>query len=274
MPLFSSGARARLAWRQSTQDNNNTCTTNEGVGECTPKANCPGVSTAGICDPGTNNIECCLVHVCNVREGHGVCRSMRNNGCEDGKFFSGTGKPWPCPGPNDISCCVKFADMNNGTSTTSSMSMTSSTFTTSRTSSPNTSSATSSSVPMPAHTGLSGAQIGGVAAGCAVFALLIILGATYFFRCRKASESQGEKPDTSDSGISEMPDSAGVAPRGPKPVVVFGELDSKEANELDSKETKIDESVAVNRARELDSTPISSPVELDSSPIEPKETKV
>lgn len=126
---------------------------------------------------------------------------------------------------------------------------------------------------MPAHTGLSGAQIGGVAAGCAVFALLIILGAAYFFRRRKAPESEGDKPDTSDSGISEMPDSAGVAPRGPKPVV-FGELDSKEANELDSKETKIDKSVAVNRARELDSTPISSPVELDSSPIEPKETKV
>ncbi|OAL62346.1 hypothetical protein A7C99_6927 [Trichophyton rubrum] len=170
--------------------------------------------------------------------------------------------------------------MNNGTSTTSSMpytssmSTTSSTFMTSRTSSPSTSSATSSSVPMPAHTSLSGAQIGGVAAGCAVFALLIILGATYFFRRRKASESQGEKPDTSDSGISEMPDSAGVAPRGPKAAVVLGELDSKEANELDSKETKIDKSAAVNRARELDSTPISSPVELDSSPIEPKETKV
>lgn len=71
-----------------------------------------------------------------------------------------------------------------------------------------------------------------------------------------------------------MPDSAGVAPRGPKAAVVLGELDSKEANELDSKEAKIDKSAAVNRARELDSTPISSPVELDSSPIEPKETKV
>ncbi|EFQ99299.1 hypothetical protein MGYG_02311 [Nannizzia gypsea CBS 118893] len=264
MLMFSSGARARLAWRQSSQDNHN-CTTNEGVGECIPKANCPGVSTAGICDPGTDNIECCLVRVCNVPQGHGVCRSMRNNGCEDGKFFPGTGKPWPCPGPNDISCCVKFTDMNNGTSTATSVSMTSLTFTTSQTTSPSTSSATSSSVPVPPRTGLSGAQIGGIAAGCAVFALLIILGATYFFRRRNVAGSKQEKPDTSDSGISEMPDSAGVAPRAPK-AAVFSELDSNEA--------KIDKSAAVNRARELDSTPISSPVELDSSPIEPKEARV
>ncbi|KAM5478273.1 hypothetical protein McanCB56680_006523 [Microsporum canis] len=253
MPLFSSGARARLAWRQSSQGNN-TCTTNEGVGECTPKKNCPGVSTSGICGPGTDDIECCLVRVCNVSQGHGVCRSIKNNGCDGGEFF---------PGPNDISCCVKYADFNNGTSTNSSMSMTSSTFTSTPTSAPNTSSATSSSV--PPEKGLSGGQIGGIAAGCAVFALLIVLGAIYFFRRRKRSEPHEKKSDTSDSGISEMPDSAGTAPRGPKVVVV---------SELDGEEKKVDRSVAVNRARELDSTPITSPVELDSSPVESNETKI
>ncbi|KAK2836893.1 hypothetical protein FQN49_006617 [Arthroderma sp. PD_2] len=198
---------------------------------------------------------CCLVRVCNVTQGTGVCRSMKNNGCQDGKFFAGTGRPWPCPGPDDISCCVKYVDMNNGTSTTpsSSMPMTSG----SQTTSPSTNSATSSSV--PSETGLNGGQIGGIAAGCAVFALLIAIGAVYFFRRRKPAAAEEEKPDTSDSTISEMPDSAGVVPRAPQKKIV---------SELDSEEKKPDKSVVINQARELDSTPIASPVELDASPVE------
>ncbi|KAF3482835.1 uncharacterized protein GIQ15_02159 [Arthroderma uncinatum] len=141
------------------------------------------------------------------------------------------------------------------------MSMTSPTSNQTQSTSPSSSTATSSSV--PSEHGLSGGQIGGIAAGCAVFALLLAIGAVYFFRRRKTAVRAEEKPDTSDSGIPEMPDSAGVIARAPKKNVV---------SELDSEEKKLDGNIAMNRARELDSTPITSPVELDASPVEVKET--
>ncbi|CUS07927.1 unnamed protein product [Tuber aestivum] len=39
--------------------------------------------------------------------GTGFCRSLSHDGCSGGTFHKGTGAPWPCPGSDDIQCCVK-----------------------------------------------------------------------------------------------------------------------------------------------------------------------
>nr|KMM73364.1 hypothetical protein CPAG_09653 [Coccidioides posadasii RMSCC 3488] len=71
------------------------------------------ISTKGLCPDDDDDVQCCLIRECTVPQGKGYCRSKEDNGCPGGEFFPGTGDPWPCPGPNDIQCCVKKEDITS-----------------------------------------------------------------------------------------------------------------------------------------------------------------
>ncbi|TGZ79573.1 hypothetical protein EX30DRAFT_365113 [Ascodesmis nigricans] len=84
------------------------CSAPEGSGTCIDRSTCKGISySQPYCPNDPNNIECCVVHSCTVSQGSGYCRSVSMNGCSGGTFYAGTGPNWPCPGSDDIKCCVK-----------------------------------------------------------------------------------------------------------------------------------------------------------------------
>ncbi|KAL1954946.1 hypothetical protein VTO42DRAFT_404 [Malbranchea cinnamomea] len=84
------------------------CTAPEGKGTCQSTSNCKGISySESLCPNDPVDIQCCVEIPCSVDAGDGYCRSKSNNGCSGGQFHPGTGAPWPCPGDNDIQCCVK-----------------------------------------------------------------------------------------------------------------------------------------------------------------------
>ncbi|KLJ10454.1 hypothetical protein EMPG_14169 [Blastomyces silverae] len=161
-----------------------------------------------------------VLEKCSVPEGSGFCQSTIGRRCEsDGKYFEGTGPPWPCIGPNDVQCCVKNEDINTGSSTSVPPSTTSSTtsslpFTTSSipstTAKPPISNTptptltpTNSQSPSPASVGLSSGAKGGIAGGVVAGVLIMGLIAALFFVLGKqrnakrvASTTDNARPPT------------------------------------------------------------------------------
>ncbi|PGG98561.1 hypothetical protein GX51_06758 [Blastomyces parvus] len=143
----------------------------------------------------------------NVSEGSGFCQSTIGRRCEkDGKYFEGTGPPWPCIGPNDVQCCVKNENINTGSSTSALPPTTSSTtsslsFTTSSTPFPSTTTnppisdtatPTNSQPPSAGSGGLSSGAKGGIAGGVVAGVLIMGLIAALFFVLGKQRNSKKE----------------------------------------------------------------------------------
>lgn len=81
-----------------------------GRGSCQHTSNCRGISyVEPYCPYDPEDVQCCLEITCNADGGRGFCRSVSNNGCPGGTFHPGTGPNWPCPGDNDIQCCIQDA---------------------------------------------------------------------------------------------------------------------------------------------------------------------
>ncbi|KAL4811006.1 hypothetical protein BDV18DRAFT_155617 [Aspergillus unguis] len=155
-----------------------------GTGECRP-ASCKGIIYANQCRQNADE-ECCLVHNCNVTEGHGYCRNSDNQTCA-GKYFAGE-PPYPCPGPNYILCCVEWENMLNGTSSNSTSSSSDTTLTTSSSTGPSSapSSTASEEVQDDGGSGLTGSQKGGIAGGIVgAVAVTSIVFLVFFFRRRQ-----------------------------------------------------------------------------------------
>ena len=107
---------------------NDKCNTPVGKGTCQPTSECSGVSYPNRCPNNAadvkvrlirvNNVfqtladfsqQCCVSVPCEVPgvypgspEQTGICRSVKNNGCQGGTFISDH-----CPGNSDIKCCVR-----------------------------------------------------------------------------------------------------------------------------------------------------------------------
>ncbi|GAB1211493.1 hypothetical protein ATERTT37_000608 [Aspergillus terreus] len=99
-----------------------------GQGECFPANRCAGILYTNQCTESSNHVA-----------------------------------PWPCPGGNSIQCCVKYADMANGTSST----------TTSSTTTSATATGTSTPVRETGSSGLTAAQIGGIVGGVVGFVVVV-----------------------------------------------------------------------------------------------------
>lgn len=81
------------------------CKAPEGSGTCQATAKCKGISyPANLCPKDPDDVQCCVTISCKDGSRSGFCRSVKNNGCDGGKFVSDK-----CPGPNDIKCCIKDA---------------------------------------------------------------------------------------------------------------------------------------------------------------------
>ncbi|PUU80604.1 hypothetical protein B9Z19DRAFT_974397 [Tuber borchii] len=84
------------------------CSAPEGSGTCKSTSACNGISyPQPLCPHDPDDIQCCVEIPCTVSGSNGFCRSVSNNGCSGGTFHPGTGAPWPCPGSDDIQCCIK-----------------------------------------------------------------------------------------------------------------------------------------------------------------------
>ncbi|KAI9797313.1 MAG: hypothetical protein M1825_006024 [Sarcosagium campestre] len=84
------------------------CRAPQGTGVCKSTSSCKGISyPQPLCPRDPDDIQCCVDIPCKADGGSGYCRSKRNNGCSGGKFHPGSGPPWPCPGDDDIQCCIK-----------------------------------------------------------------------------------------------------------------------------------------------------------------------
>ncbi|KAG2411882.1 hypothetical protein HFD88_009438 [Aspergillus terreus] len=173
----------------SRQDGNNSiygqCWGGLGQGECFPADRCAGILYTNQCTESSNHV-CCLNRECTVPQGTGWCKDRSNQTCADGTFFSGTQAPWPCPGGNSIQCCVKYADMTNGTSST----------TTSSTTTSATATATGTSTPVreTGSSGLTAAQIGGIVGGVVGFVVVVAIVVGWVLwrrRRRRKSEAEG-----------------------------------------------------------------------------------
>ncbi|KAH1303691.1 hypothetical protein KXV37_006161 [Aspergillus fumigatus] len=163
--------------------------------------------------PTSPSPSCCLHRRCTVSEGTGYCRDVSNQTCEEGAYFAGTSYPWPCPGPNNIQCCVKYTNMTNRTSTSSTRASTGTAtlpISSTPTSTPPHTSAGSDSTQPPTSTptaqsqsgnGLSGSQIGGIVGG--VLAAAVLGGLIFWFRRRRrrlaaAQEAGDQQPARQD----------------------------------------------------------------------------
>lgn len=103
---------------------NDECNAPLGKGTCQPTSECPGISyPTKLCpnDPSDVQVsvlrqcifqvladffqQCCVKIPCKVPEvplvKSGFCRSVKDNGCPGGTFYSNL-----CPGSSDIKCCV------------------------------------------------------------------------------------------------------------------------------------------------------------------------
>lgn len=83
------------------------CVGTHGKGGCRPTAACRGISyREPFCPNDPDDIQCCVEIPCQVNGGSGFCRSISNNGCPGGSFYAGSPPNWPCPGSQDIQCCI------------------------------------------------------------------------------------------------------------------------------------------------------------------------
>ncbi|EFE37482.1 NlpC/P60-like cell-wall peptidase, putative [Trichophyton verrucosum HKI 0517] len=89
------------------------CTAPEGEGSCQQTSACKGISySQALCPNDPADVQCCVEHECSTGAGHGFCRSL-SNGCPSGRFDKGSGPKWPCPGGDNIQCCIKREDDNH-----------------------------------------------------------------------------------------------------------------------------------------------------------------
>lgn len=171
-------------------------------------------------------LQCCLIINCEVPQGAGYCKNL-SQGCADGEFVEGSPvssdsrdiclvhnsiglfvyeccrkvnidvihqPDWPCPGDDNVQCCVKYEDMSNSTTSstaTSASTKTSSPTVTSSTAQSNTSTSPPAQAPPP-PSGLTGAQVGGIVGGVAGAALLLALAGFLFFLKRKHARASAE----------------------------------------------------------------------------------
>ncbi|KAL1959225.1 hypothetical protein VTO42DRAFT_2730 [Malbranchea cinnamomea] len=178
-----------LNWHLFTRQANE-CRSNEGLGSCIRNDTCIGVSyPENLCPNDPEDVQCCFVRSCTVPEGRGYCRNTVNNGCPDGVFFPGTGPPWPCPGGNDIQCCVKSTDLVTATTATSTSTETVSLTSTS------VSSQSAVSSPLPEDdSGLSAGQIAGISVGVAAAVIAIVIGLLWMYIRRRRAQKDAPKP--------------------------------------------------------------------------------
>ncbi|GFG10464.1 hypothetical protein IFM5058_04938, partial [Aspergillus udagawae] len=176
----------------------NDCSGGIGDGECLPASQCVGIVYTNQCQSDPSDYTCCLQRRCTVSEGTGYCRDMSNQTCEEGAYFAGTSYPWPCPGPNNIQCCVKYTNMTNHTSTSSTRASTGTatlpiSSTPTNTSASASTSTSSNSTQPPTSTaqsqsgnGLSSSQIGGIVGGVVAAAVLGgLIAFIFWFRRRR-----------------------------------------------------------------------------------------
>ncbi|KAL4890864.1 hypothetical protein BDV59DRAFT_183800 [Aspergillus ambiguus] len=181
-----------------------------GQGECFPADRCQGLLYVNQCTDSSNHV-CCLHRECTVPQGTGWCKDNSNQTCDDGIFVSGTGPPWPCPGGNSILCCVKYADMNNGTSTS-----------TSTGGPPSSTAATSTPIQHDrSSTGLAPSQIGGIVGGVVGFVVVVVALAAGWFLWRRRRRGRGTPSEQLHDGEGESGGSA-VATVGEKKEDVGG----------------------------------------------------
>ncbi|GIJ99196.1 hypothetical protein Aspvir_001322 [Aspergillus viridinutans] len=200
------------------------------------------------------NVSCCLQRRCTVSEGTGYCRDTSNQTCEEGAYFAGTGYPWPCPGPNNIQCCVKYTNMTNHTATSSTRASTgtatlpiSSTPTSTNTNASTSTSTGSNSTQSPTPTaqpqsgnGLSSSQIGGIVGGVvAAAALGGLIAFIFWFRRRRrrladAQQAGDQQPagrggeDADGGAVSTVGSAMREDEHGPEGKAAAMEMDEKE----------------------------------------------
>ncbi|GFF92817.1 hypothetical protein IFM47457_09317 [Aspergillus lentulus] len=212
----------------------NGCSGGIGDGECLPSSRCLGIVYSDQCQSDPTDYTCCLHRRCTVSEGTGYCRDASNQTCEEGAYFAGTSYPWPCPGPNNIQCCVKYTNMTNHTSASSTRASTGTAtlpISSTSTSTPaNTSTSTSAGTgsdstqpPSPSAqpqsqsgNGLSSSQVGGIVGGVLAAAVLAGLIAFIFrFRRRRrrlaAAQEAGDQQPARRAGEDAAGGGAGTA---------------------------------------------------------------
>lgn len=167
--------------------------------------------------------------------GSGYCKNDTRDVC-DGEWYTGSVQDPPCHGDNNIRCCINWATMDNGTTTTS---------------------------------GLTGPQVGGTVGGVVGFVVLAVTGLLlwYFLYWKKkklgAQHQQQQQQQTDrDSREPMFPGGAGAGLgyvpvselHGQGTAVAMHQIDGKERMELDGHGQEI---------LEMDAN--SGPVELDAS---------
>ncbi|KAK2877797.1 hypothetical protein FQN49_001195 [Arthroderma sp. PD_2] len=85
------------------------CNAPDGQGSCQKTGNCKGIAySEPLCPHDPNDVQCCVEQQCSTAAGSGLCRSLES-GCPGGHFDKGSGPNWPCPGGDDIQCCIQGA---------------------------------------------------------------------------------------------------------------------------------------------------------------------
>ncbi|KAK2803053.1 hypothetical protein FQN50_007134 [Emmonsiellopsis sp. PD_5] len=155
----------------------------------------------------------------------GLCQSTVNSRCEQyGMFVPGVEPPWPCPGSEDVQCCVRNEDVtaSNYTSIPSSTPPPTSTSSLSPVSSlpvPNPAfTISTSTTPHPSSTGSSGLSAeakGGIAGGVVGGVIIIALIAMILFLLRRrqpvkndelpSKDTQDETPTAAEKRNQENP---------------------------------------------------------------------
>ncbi|KAN0071735.1 hypothetical protein V8E54_010331 [Elaphomyces granulatus] len=179
-----------------------------------------GLQYPNKCRGNITDIECCLLQTCDVPEGSGYCRDLATQTCDQGKFFAGGPPNWPCPGDNNIQCCVKYIDMANSTSnSTLSTLITSSSQT--PTADPDPSTESSARNLTNSQKGIIGGVVGAVVLSALVFILLILY--------RKWRHKRSNTPENDDGDLT--------SPRLP-PGKETHMIDGQEKRELDANNTR------------------------------------
>ncbi|KAK2746799.1 hypothetical protein FQN57_002841 [Myotisia sp. PD_48] len=175
--------------------------------------------------------------------------------------------PYPCPGPDAIQCCIKYANMHNGstsipTSTTIVTSIVTSSSNVTDTAITSTTEPGDAGHPPPAKDDMGkviGASVGGA---CFLIAIILCAWGLRIFLKRRKEHQVIELASTSKPTTAEMPDSAGTRFR---PTALHHS--DKPTAELDGGPNSI--YMNRNAPRELESNPIIlPPAELDGTTVE------
>ncbi|KAN0071736.1 hypothetical protein V8E54_010332, partial [Elaphomyces granulatus] len=210
------------------------------------------------CQGNITDVECCILRTCNVPEGSGFCRDLATQTCDHGKFFAGESSNKPCPGPNNIQCCVKYRDIvkhrdmdmaNNRTSSTSSTSS-------SQTPTADLNPPTESSAPnlTDSQKGIIG--LGGVVAAVVLFTLVFQISILYRKWRRKRSKPPDIANDDGDFMLQGLP-------LGKETHMI----DGHEKRELDANDTRYEIGNQVEDSRNEPPVPDTGPTK-PTGPVE------